>query len=109
MRCIFWCLRAMQSTRIDHTVVSHPVRVFVCILAFSRSSFATEQFQTKLFEYTSCILSAQHVACGLYATICPHVCTSLCQPWNNQAGKSSIVWQFFQNILTGMLRNTHHS
>ena len=31
LHCIFWCLRGTQSTRIDQTVVSHPVR---CVFAY---------------------------------------------------------------------------
>ena len=52
LRCIFWCLRGTQSTRIGQTLVDHPVGFeFVYIVAFSRSSFATEQFQRNLFTY----------------------------------------------------------
>ena len=44
LRCIFWCLRGTQSTRIDQTVVSHPVRCVFAYwlfraLALQRSSF----------------------------------------------------------------------
>ncbi|CAI8027315.1 hypothetical protein GBAR_LOCUS15627 [Geodia barretti] len=31
LRCIFWCPRRTQSTRIDPTVVSRPVR---CVFAY---------------------------------------------------------------------------
>ncbi|CAI8003186.1 hypothetical protein GBAR_LOCUS3576 [Geodia barretti] len=55
LRCIFWCLRGTQSTRIDQTAVavsraSRPL--CICILAFSRSSFATEQFQRKPHKFS---------------------------------------------------------
>ncbi|CAI7993837.1 hypothetical protein GBAR_LOCUS1339 [Geodia barretti] len=44
LRCIFWCLRSTQSTRIDQTVVSRPVRCVFAYwlfraLALQRSSF----------------------------------------------------------------------
>ena len=62
LRCIFWCLPryAEHADRSDRSKPSSAL--CICILPCSRSSFATEQFQRKQFEFSDlhCPLSRSY-------------------------------------------------